>query len=85
MQIADIVADAATQFGVQVPQRPGIDAERAVFRLLPLLFRLIMQLCQIGLFRLDRQALFGRLHMRVARAAPPDVTARIAGLGLHLI
>jgi hypothetical protein len=43
-----------------------------------------MHLRQIGRFILDRQALFGRLHMRVACAAPPDVTARIAGLGLHL-
>ena len=65
-------------------ERARVDADRAPLGLLPLPLRPIVEIVEIGRLIFDGQPFVGRLLMRVARAAPPDVALRIGGLGLHL-
>jgi hypothetical protein len=61
-------------------QRARVDADRLVARLPGLLLRPRMQLRQRGRLVFEREALLGRLQVRVAGAAEPDV-----GLGVVLL
>ena len=69
---------------VAVAERAGVDADGAELRRLGLPHRPVLQLGQRGRLVLERQALLGGLHVRVAGAAPPDVALGVGGLGLDL-
>src|SRR5207244_4003745 len=65
-------------------ERAAINADRAILRLFRLADSPILQLGELGRFVLLRQALLGRLEMRVAGAAPPQIAFGIVLLGLEL-
>jgi len=69
---------------VGIPQRAGIDADGAELRLFRLAHRPGLQLGKARRTVFGEQVLLRRLHVRIAGAAPPDVAARVGGLGADL-
>ena len=65
-------------------ERAGIDADRALLSGVPLAQRPVVQVLVGRRSVFLRQPFLGRLKMRVARAAPPDVAAWIGRFRLEL-
>ncbi|MNV26932.1 hypothetical protein D3C71_1180630 [compost metagenome] len=65
-------------------QRAQVHAHRAVLGIRRLLLRPGVQLRQLGRFVFEREALLGRLQVRVACAAKPDVGLGVGALGVEL-
>src|SRR5262249_59628892 len=63
-------------------ERAGVDADRAVLRLLGLARRPVVELAEPRRLVLQREPLLGRLQVWVPGAAPPDVALGVGRLGL---